>query len=55
MLEEITGHTMRVEVNPAFVRPTDIAVLVGDRTKLASIVGERARQSFRNTLGWMIG
>jgi nucleoside-diphosphate-sugar epimerase len=51
---EISGHTLGVEVNPAFVRNNEIARLSGDRTKLESLIAAPAPRSFGETLEWML-
>jgi len=34
MAEAITGHSIRVEVNPAFVRANEVKTLCGDSSRL---------------------
>lgn len=53
-LTEITGHALDVSVNPAFVRPNEIAKLLGDSSKLNSAVGELATYSLTDTLQSML-
>lgn len=54
MAEEITGHTLEIRVNPAFVRPNEIPSLTGDTTLLNTLIpGVRARP-LRETLAWML-
>lgn len=54
LLEERSGHSLEVRVNPAFVRASDIARLAGDTTLLESLVGPMERVPFEETLGWML-
>ena len=49
-----TGHTMAVEVNPAFVRPNEIPVLRGSHRKLTEAVGFAPRHALEDTLAWML-
>ena len=51
---EISGHTLGVEVNPAFVRSNEVARLSGDRTKLESLIAAPAPRDFGDTLEWML-
>lgn len=53
MLAEISGHTLSIRVNPAFVRSNEVKVLRGDNTKLRAVVGEVKDYSLRDTLEWM--
>lgn len=54
IVESITGHSMEVRVNPAFVRANEVKVLKGDREKLASTIGHVTDYSLENTLRWML-
>ena len=38
MLESITGHSMQVEINPAFVRPNELVKLYGSPDKLLELL-----------------
>ena len=53
MMTEISGHTMDVRVNPAFVRANEIPVLRGDPRKLRQRTGHTSRIPLRDTLDWM--
>lgn len=55
LCEEITGHTMKIEVNPAFVRENELKVLIGDATKLNKELPDLPRFQLKETLGWMFG
>lgn len=55
MVENITGHTMRVEVNPAFIRSNEVKTLSGDPTKLRSLIGSWDTPTLEETLRWMLG
>lgn len=52
-MTEISGHTMEVRVNPAFVRANEIPVLRGDPRKLLARTGHTSRIGLRDTLDWM--
>ena len=54
MASEITGHELRIQVNPAFVRQTDVKMLAGSRLKLRKLVPEVEAIGFRETLQWML-
>lgn len=54
MAEAISGHALRVEVNPAFVRANEVKTLQGDPTKLGSLIGEWDTPPLEDTLSWMI-
>ena len=54
MLTDLTGHPVEARVNPAFVRPHEIARLCGDSTKLLSCIGNVDRFGLRDTLDWML-
>jgi len=54
MAEAITGHRIRIEVNPAFVRRNDVEILCGDPSKLRSLIGDWETPPLEETLGWML-
>lgn len=54
MAEAITGHSMRVEVNPAFVRANEVRTLCGDPAKLRRLIGEWDTPPLEDTLRWML-
>lgn len=43
-----------VRTDPAFMRPTDVAVLVGDATKAATVLGWRPEVSFEQLVAMMV-
>lgn len=53
MMEEISGHTLAVRVNPDFVRANEVSRLRGDPGKLVARIGGLPDFSFRETLRWM--
>jgi nucleoside-diphosphate-sugar epimerase len=54
MTEALTGHRIRVEVNPALVRPNEVKTLCGDPSKLRSLIGDWETPPLEETLGWML-
>lgn len=53
-LEGITKHAINVEVNPAFVRANDIAILSGSPAKIEALLGPLNHPSLEDTLSWMV-
>lgn len=53
MLSAISGHSINVTVNPAFVRANDVAVLGGDSTRLREALPDWQPYTLRQTLEWM--
>lgn len=51
---EISGHKLEVKVNPAFIRPTDIQVLIGSNQKFTDAFGTMDRVPFRKTIEDML-
>lgn len=54
MCETLTGHQLEVRVNPAYVRPNEVKVLVGDNALLHSLIGDWEAPSLEETLRWML-
>lgn len=54
MLQEITGHQIKVQVNPKFVRASDVRTLCGAPVRLNRMLGQVNRIPFRETLAWMV-
>lgn len=50
MMNKIAGYTIKVEVNPAFVRKDEIKSLTGSTKKLTSLLGEVKQKAFVETL-----
>jgi GDP-6-deoxy-D-talose 4-dehydrogenase len=53
-LEGITKHAINVEVNPAFVRANDLAILSGSPAKIEALLGPLNHPSLEDTLSWMV-
>ena len=55
MSEKITGHTMQVQTNPAFVRANEVRTLLGSPAKLKTLVGpDWKNPPLQETLRWML-
>jgi nucleoside-diphosphate-sugar epimerase len=53
IMEEISGHSMEIRVNPAFVRTNEIKHLYGDPRRLEQAVGPLPSYDIVETLTWM--
>lgn len=53
-LEQITGHRMDVQVNPAFLRANEVHRLCGSTDKLVAAVGPLPAYGLEQTLRWML-
>jgi GDP-D-mannose dehydratase len=54
MSKNMTGHSIDIQVNPAFVRANEVRALTGDNSKLNSIIGNRQSYDLEETLTWML-
>lgn len=54
MCQELTGHRLRIEINPAYVRANEVKVLCGDNSRIRSMLGEIDTFPLRETLAWML-
>ena len=54
MCEKITGHSLSVKVNPAFVRENEVKTLTGDASLLQSLLPDWHPIDIQDTLGWML-
>lgn len=54
MAEALTGHSMRIHINPAFVRENEVVKLCGDCSRLKKIVGKITDIALEDTLQWML-
>src|SRR3990167_2090125 len=54
MCQSITGLDMQVEVNPAFVRASEVKTLCGDASRLRSLLGSWQTPPLADTLRWML-
>ncbi len=52
--EDISGHSIEVRVNPAFVRANEITRLGGDGSRLKAIIGGLSSSHLEDTLRWML-
>ena len=53
-LIELTGHSINVAVNPAFVRANELHRLCGDASKLDKTIGASDSIALKDTLRWML-
>lgn len=53
MMGQIAGYTMKVKVNPAFVRQGEVKVLRGSNQKLCEKIGNIDQIPLEETLRWM--
>ena len=54
LLEQITGYSLDVKVNPSFVRPNDPHILGGSPEKLNRIIEQSEPHDLSDTLRWML-
>ena len=52
--EELTGHSIKLRVNPAFVRTNEVRRLRGSNARLRQLLPAWAPRSIRETLRWML-
>jgi nucleoside-diphosphate-sugar epimerase len=54
LCERITGHSMPVSVNPAFVRGNEVRRQLGSAARLRQLIGPLPRRGIEDTLRWML-
>jgi GDP-D-mannose dehydratase len=54
MLQSFNGHKIAVEVDPDFVRASEIHRLCGNPTKLVETLGFLGQWGLEDTLRWML-
>lgn len=54
LLSSLSGHTLEVQVNPAFVRQNEVQRLCGDPGKLLAALGTLPSYTLQDTLSWML-
>ena len=55
MAQDITGHRIDVQVNPAFVRANEVTTLLGNPAQLHALIGaDWASPPLHDTLRWML-
>jgi GDP-D-mannose dehydratase len=54
MAERISGRSMEIRVNPAFVRSNEVPRLLGSGLKLQQLTGLSPRIPLDETIAWMI-
>lgn len=50
----ITGHSLEIRTNPAFVRANEVKTLCGDASRLKELLGEWSTPPLEETLRWML-
>jgi nucleoside-diphosphate-sugar epimerase len=53
-LVELSGHQLGIDVDQALVRASEVHRLVGDGSKLRTLIGGTGYDDFRETLAWML-
>ncbi len=53
ILQDISGHEMAIEQDPALLRNMDIPYVAGDNSKIGRAVGWTPEIDFRETMKWM--
>ena len=55
LAEDISGHTLQVQVNPAFVRASEVKTLSGNPARLRALIGDDWHSPpLQDTLRWML-
>ncbi|MGC9236752.1 MAG: GDP-mannose 4,6-dehydratase [Thiomonas sp.] len=54
LVGQISGHSLEVRVNPAFVRANELPRLLGDHRKLQTYIGLKPQRTLEDTLRWML-
>ena len=55
LCEKITGHNIKIQINPAFVRPNEVLMLRGSSKRLKERIGGLKPFCLEETLTWMLG
>ena len=54
LAEELSGQSLKIRINPEFVRIKEVKTLGGSRKRLDSLIPNLPNPPFRETLEWMI-
>ncbi|MES2682532.1 MAG: GDP-mannose 4,6-dehydratase [Pseudomonadota bacterium] len=54
MAQQLSGHSLEVRVNSAFVRTNDVKKLIGSKVALEAAIGPVTGPDLRQTLEWML-
>lgn len=54
MIEEQLGHKLKIEIDPALLRPTNEKIIVGDISKLQRDTGWKQQISMQQTIADML-
>ena len=52
--ERITGHHPEIEINPAFLRPDEVPILIGDNSRLRQAIPGWSPRPVEETMAWML-
>lgn len=55
VLQNLTGHSVEVDVDSALVRPNEVHRLCGDPSRLLDAIGYTSAYQLEDTLKWMLG
>jgi nucleoside-diphosphate-sugar epimerase len=54
LIQRLSGHNIKVRVNPAFVRDDEVMTLCGTASRLEDVIGPLAMPPLEDTLRWML-
>jgi GDP-6-deoxy-D-talose 4-dehydrogenase len=54
LAQKLAGREIQVKTNPAFVRENEVKTLLGDPTKLHSVIGDWEKIPLEKTIAWML-
>ena len=54
LCEQITGHSIKIQINPDFVRSNEVLLLRGSNNRLKKIIGEWKSFCLKETVTWML-
>ena len=54
LCEKVAGYQIDVQVNPDFVRKNEVRILIGDNSRLKSVIADWQPINLENTLQWML-
>tara|TARA_R110001583_G_scaffold149372_1_gene301457 strand:+ start:18008 stop:18910 length:903 start_codon:yes stop_codon:yes gene_type:complete len=54
MCQNISGHSLDIQINPAFVRANEVKSLCGDEGLLRTLVPDWSSRPLKDTLSWML-
>jgi nucleoside-diphosphate-sugar epimerase len=54
IVQQLSGHSFEVRVNPAFVRANEVRTLCGSSDRVEAVIGPLKRIGLEDTLRWML-